>query len=82
MKNIIKKLLSSINTRIGLVWWLAIFLWIKTLIAYFAVFNGLGGADFIDSLMIFINPLGFTITVFSLSLFIKRTGLLYTVLGL
>jgi lipoteichoic acid synthase len=82
MGNKFKKLLSSINTRIGLVWWLAVFLWIKTLIAYFTVFNGLGGAGIADSIMIFINPLGFTITIFSVTLFIKRTGLFYTAVGI
>ncbi|MDR2976366.1 MAG: LTA synthase family protein [Streptococcaceae bacterium] len=82
MENKIDRILSSINTRIGFVWWLALFLWFKTLIAYFAVFNGLGVDGIIDTLMIFINPLGFTITVFSLTLFFKRTGLFYTAIGI
>ncbi|GAB2028017.1 LTA synthase family protein [Lactovum odontotermitis] len=50
------------------------------MIAYFTVLN-LGGVGFIDNLMIFINPFAFTITVFSLTLFIKRTGIFYTAIG-
>lgn len=80
MLNFIKRLLSAFNTRIGLVWYLAIFLWIKTLIAYISVFN-LRGVGVVDNLMIFINPFSFTIAAFSLTLFIKRTPIFYTAIG-
>ena len=69
----VKKLLS---TRIGLLSFLLVCLWIKSMIAYFSVFNlrGVGTAEFI---LMIINPIGFTAICFTILLFIRRTSLFY-----
>jgi len=72
----LKKLLSAFNTRVGLLSFLVFFVWAKSMLAYFGVFNlrGVGPAEF---LLMIINPIGFTATCFALLLFIRRTSLFY-----
>lgn len=76
IKDKIKQLFSNFNTRLGLVCFLIFFIWIKTLVAYFLVFN-LRGSTFSDFFLMFINPIGFTAVFFSLLFFIKRTEIFY-----
>ncbi|XOW21659.1 hypothetical protein QK908_04160 [Lactococcus cremoris] len=54
-----KKLLSAFNTRVGLLSFIVFFVWVKSMIAYFGVFNlrGVGPAEL---LLMIINPIGFT----------------------
>lgn len=71
-----KKILSIVNTRAGLLYFLIFFIWVKSMIAYFGIFNlrGVGIAEFI---LMIINPIGFTAICLFLLLFIKRTSLFY-----
>ena len=71
-----KKLLFILGNRTGLIAFIILFIWVKSMIAYFFVFNlrGIGPAEF---LLMFVNPIGFTAICFSLLLFIKRTSLFY-----
>ncbi|MFK5242601.1 hypothetical protein ACI3PF_17465, partial [Lactococcus lactis] len=57
----LKKLLSAFNTRVGLLSFIVFFVWVKSMIAYFGVFNlrGVGPAEL---LLMIINPIGFTHT--------------------
>lgn len=70
------KLKKLLNTRIGLLLFLLSCLWIKSMIAYFSVFNlrGVGIAEFI---LMIVNPIGFTAICFTILLFIRRTSLFY-----
>ena len=45
--NKLKKLLSAFNTRVGLLSFIVFFVWVKSMIAYFGVFNlrGVGPAE-------------------------------------
>lgn len=72
-----KKLLSTINTRVGIVWFSVFFIWLKTMFAYFFVFRGLHSADAADYLLMIVNPIGFSAFFLSLTLFIKRKELFY-----
>ena len=74
-----RKLLAAFNTRVGMISFLVLFVWAKSMVAYFGVFNlrGSGAAEF--ALMI-INPIGFTLTCFAVLLFIRRTSLYYIAL--
>ncbi|MDR0199322.1 MAG: LTA synthase family protein [Streptococcaceae bacterium] len=76
-----KKWLPNLNTRVGLVWASVFFIWLKTMIAYFFVFNHLHSADLQDYLLMIVNPIGFTAIFIALSLFISRTALFYTAIG-
>ena len=70
-----KKLLNGFNTRLGLMSYLVLFVWAKSMFAYFTVFNlrAIG----VEYLMMIINPIGFTFTCFAILLFIRRTSLYY-----
>ena len=74
--NKLKKLLSAFNTRVGLLSFIVFFVWVKSMIAYFGVFNlrGVGPAEL---LLMIINPIGFTAICFAVLLFIRRTSLFY-----
>nr|WP_015062864.1 LTA synthase family protein [Lactococcus cremoris]AFM72752.1 hypothetical protein pAF07_p05 [Lactococcus cremoris] len=70
-----KKLLPAFNTRIGLIIYLILFLWGKTMLAYFIVFN-LGASSY-EYILVLVNPIGFSLACFALLLFIRRTSLFY-----
>jgi len=74
--NKLKKLLSAFNTRVGLLSFIVFLVWVKSMIAYFGVFNlrGVGPAEL---LLMIINPIGFTAICFAVLLFIRRTSLFY-----
>ncbi|PCS01483.1 hypothetical protein RT41_GL000247 [Lactococcus fujiensis JCM 16395] len=71
-----KKLLSAFNTRLGLISFIVFFVWAKSMIAYFGVFN-LRAVGIAEYAMMIVNPIGFTFTCFALLLFIRRTPLFY-----
>jgi lipoteichoic acid synthase len=73
----VKKLLSSINTRVGIVWFSVFFVWLKTMFAYFFVFRGLHSINAADYLLMIANPIGFSAFFLALTLFIKRKELFY-----
>lgn len=75
-ENKLRRILSTFDKRIGLLSYIVFFIWIKSMIAYFGVFNlrGVGPAEF---LLMIINPISFTAICFSILLFIKRTSLFY-----
>ncbi|WP_374286931.1 LTA synthase family protein [Lactococcus sp.] len=56
--------------------YLVFFVWAKSMIAYFGVFN-LRSVGIAEYLMMIINPIGFTFTCFAILLFIRRTSLYY-----
>ena len=72
-----KKLVQSINTRLGIILLSIIFIWAKTILAYFTEFQQLHSANVADYILMIINPIGFTAIFLSLTLFIKRKQLFY-----
>lgn len=54
-----------------------IFIWAKTILAYFTEFQQLHSANVADYILMIINPIGFTAIFLSLTLFIKRKQLFY-----
>ena len=77
-----KKLLQSINTRIGIIWFSVFFIWAKTIFAYFFEFQRLHNTNVADYLIMLVNPIGFTALFLCLALFIKRTPLFYLAITL
>ena len=75
------KLLKSINTRVGLVWYIVFFIWLKTVFAYFFVFQGLHSSSAWDYVLMLVNPIGFTAVFMTVVLFIKPKQIFYTVLA-
>lgn len=73
------KLKSLINTRLGFLFLLVFLVWIKTVIVYYADFS-LGLTDPFQHFIAIINPIGFTIILFSLSLFINKAKPSYIVM--
>lgn len=77
-----KKILQSINTRIGIIWFSVFFIWAKTIFAYFFEFQHLHNVNPADYLIMLVNPIGFTAFFICMTLFIKRTPLFYLGLAL
>lgn len=73
------KLRQHLNTRIGFFWLLVFLFWAKTLFAYFAEFS-LGVTDILQVLLLLVNPLATTVFLFSLALYIRKTGFYYYIL--
>ncbi|MDR0297077.1 MAG: LTA synthase family protein [Streptococcaceae bacterium] len=73
-----KTLINGISTRTGLIWFLVFFIWLKTILTYLFVFQGLHSVNLADYLLMLVNPIGFTAIFLTLPLFIKRTPLFYT----
>lgn len=67
----------QLNTRQGFFTWIIVLLTFKTILAYGADFEWLHVQDPIQVLLMLINPVGFTIVLFSLTLFIKPKQLYY-----
>lgn len=72
-----KKIIQSINTRLGIIWFSVLFIWMKTIFAYLFEFQRLHNVNAADYLIMLINPIGFTAVFFCLALFIKRKQLFY-----
>ncbi len=72
-----KKILSSIHTRAGIIWYSVFFIWLKTMLAYFLVFQGLHSVNPADYILMVVNPIGFTAFFMCLTLFVKRKQLFY-----
>lgn len=68
---------AALMTRRGFFWWLVVLFWLKTLLAYFAVFNGMNVQNIWQVLIALLNPLGFTILLFSLATYWRSTPFYY-----
>lgn len=91
MKNRVKKTLSNfwknviapknwqrqLNTRLGFFTWVVVLLVLKTILAYIADFEWLHVQDPIQVVLMLLNPVGFTVMLLSLTLFIKSKQLYY-----
>ncbi|AVK60889.1 alkaline phosphatase [Lactobacillus sp. CBA3605] len=73
------KLRRHVDTRIGFFWLLIFLFWAKTLFAYFVEFS-LGVSDILQVLLMLVNPLATTVFLFSLALYIRKTGFYYYIL--
>lgn len=76
--NNLKKFL---NKRVGFMTMLIVFLWIKTIIAYYLDFK-LGVADPIQHFILWINPFATSIILLGLALYISRPKISYIVMGI
>lgn len=72
-----KKIFSSLHSRVGIIMFSVFFIWLKTMVAYFWTFQGLHSTNLADYLLMIVNPIGFTALFLCLSLFIKRKQLFY-----
>ncbi|WP_125707810.1 LTA synthase family protein [Companilactobacillus zhongbaensis] len=75
------KLKKFLNKRAGFMTMLVVFLWIKTIIAYYLDFN-LGVADPIQHFILLINPFATSIILLGLALYINRPKVSYIVMGI
>jgi len=75
-----KNLKYFLSKRLGFMTLLVIFLWIKTVIAYYIDFS-LGVSDPLQHLILIINPIATTVILLGLSLYITRSKLSYIVMG-
>ncbi|MQS45461.1 LTA synthase family protein [Companilactobacillus mishanensis] len=75
--NNIKKFL---NTRLGFMTMLIVFLWIKSIIAYYVDFS-LGIADVIQHLILVINPIATSVFLLGIALYINKSKVSYIVMG-
>lgn len=73
------KLRQHLNTRIGFFWLLIFLFWAKTIFAYLAEFS-LGVADPLQILLMLVNPIATTVFLFSLAMYIRKTGFYYYIL--
>ncbi len=69
--------LRQLNTRQGFFNWIVVLLTFKTILAYGADFEWLHVQEPIQVLLMLINPIGFALVLFSLTLFIKPRQLYY-----
>lgn len=74
------KLKIIINKRLGFMSLLIFFLWIKTIIAYYADFS-LGVSDPLQHLILIINPIATAVILLSIALYINRAKISYIVMG-
>ncbi|WLC58523.1 LTA synthase family protein [Leuconostoc carnosum] len=72
-----KNWLNQLNTRIGFFMWTIVFLTLKTILAYGADFQWLHVQDLFQIILMLVNPIGFTVMLFSLILFIKSKPIYY-----
>lgn len=73
------KLRQHLNTRIGFFWLLVILFWAKTIFAYLVEFS-LGVSDILQVFLMLVNPIATTVLLFSLALYIRKTGFYYYIL--
>ncbi|MGX7052394.1 LTA synthase family protein [Leuconostoc palmae] len=69
--------LRQLNTRAGFFSWIVLFLVLKTVLAYGADFEWLHVQDPIQVLLLFVNPIGFTMILLSSTLLIKPKQIYY-----
>ncbi len=72
----IKKLRTKVNTRFGFFVLLVCLFWAKTLYAYFIDFH-LTTSDFLQQILLFINPVATTVIFFGLAFYLKPAKLFY-----
>ncbi|MGO3590589.1 LTA synthase family protein [Leuconostoc falkenbergense] len=87
MKNFFKKFwhktlapknwLAQLNTRLGFFTWLVVLFTLKAILAYGADFDWLHVSDPLQVVLMLLNPIGFTMILFSLALFIKPKQIYY-----
>ncbi|ORI51154.1 alkaline phosphatase [Leuconostoc pseudomesenteroides] len=87
MKNFFKKFwhqtlapknwLAQLNTRLGFFTWLVVLFTLKAILAYGADFDCLHVSDPLQVVLMLLNPIGFTMILFSLALFIKPKQIYY-----
>ncbi|CAK8054899.1 LTA synthase family protein [Eupransor demetentiae] len=74
---------NQLNSRTGFFAWVVFAVWLKTVIAYIFEFNWVHANGVFQGFLLLLNPLGFTIIILSLTLFIHRKQLYYgALLGL
>ncbi|MCD2159211.1 LTA synthase family protein [Fructobacillus sp. M1-13] len=64
----------------GFYFWMVFLLWAKTIFAYGIDFHWMHAANPFQFFLVLINPLGFTILVMALPLFVKRRRVFYTMM--
>ncbi|KRK78693.1 LTA synthase family protein [Companilactobacillus nodensis] len=74
------KIKLFLNKRMGFSSLLVFFLWLKTVIAYYAEFS-LGLNDPLQHLILIINPIATTIVLLSIALYINKAIVSYIVMG-
>lgn len=74
--NFIKKTLAKINTRVGFFVLLVFLFWAKTIYAYFIDFH-LTTSDFLQQILLFVNPIATTVILFGLAFYLKPAKLFY-----
>lgn len=74
------KLKTFLNKRIGFMCLLVFFLWLKTVVAYYADFS-LGLNDPLQHLILIINPIATTVILLSIALYINKAIISYIVMG-
>lgn len=72
-----KNWLAQLNTRLGFFTWLVVLFTLKTILAYGADFDWLHVSDPLQVILMLLNPIGFTMILFSLVLFIKPKQIYY-----
>lgn len=72
-----KNWLRQLNTRRGFFAWVLTLFTLKTILAYGVDFEWLHVQDPLQVLLMLVNPIGFTMILFSLTLFIKPKQLYY-----
>lgn len=72
-----KNWIKQLNTRKGFFTWTVVLFTLKTILAYGADFYWLHVSDPLQIFLMLINPIGFTIIIFSIALFIKPKQLYY-----
>lgn len=70
------KLTKLLNRRWGWILLLVLFIWIKTVIAYYWDFN-MGAMDLLQHFLLIINPWASTLLLLSLSLYFKKPSFTY-----
>lgn len=73
------KLRQFLQTRFGFFSLLTIVFWLKTVFAYYADFS-LGASDILQHFLLFLNPIGTTILLLSIALYIKNPKWSYGVM--
>ena len=73
------KISQFVQTRLGFFALLTAVFWIKTVFAYYVDFS-LGASDPLQHFLMFFNPIGTTLLLFSMALYIKKPKISYTVM--
>lgn len=74
-----QKISQFVQTRLGFFALLTTVFWIKTVFAYYVDFS-LGASDPLQHFLMFFNPIGTTLLLFSMALYIKKPKISYTVM--